>query len=212
MRRIAIKLVIILLLGAVVNVAVAWGCAQWGGFVALRDVAFGDDTEPHPTSPQLARVWVLSGGSDEATLYGTEWTGRGLSVYTYFSADVNVFLAGWPLRTMYGYTNDFTNPVLVQGLVSTWGELFGLYGSSRFLPLRPIFPGFLINTLFYATTSWTLLVAPFATRRLIRTRRGRCVKCGYDLRGSAGGRGGRGDPGDGHVCPECGGSRREHRS
>ncbi len=53
------------------------------------------------------------------------------------------------------------------------------------LPLAIIVPGFAANTLFYA--------APFATRRLIRRKRGLCVACGYDLRGnlSAG-------------CPECG--------
>ena len=66
------------------------------------------------------------------------------------------------------------------------------------LPLRPIWPGFAINTLFYAAILWLLTFGPFATRRFIRDKRGRCVKCGYDLRGSSGGGGG---------CPECGWGR-----
>jgi len=40
---------------------------------------------------------------------------------------------------------------------------------------------------------WMLWSSLFATRRMIRRKRGHCIKCGYDLRGdfSAG-------------CPECG--------
>ncbi|MDY7109254.1 MAG: hypothetical protein SYC29_11525, partial [Planctomycetota bacterium] len=67
----------------------------------------------------------------------------------------------------------------------------------RVLPLRPMWPGFLINTLFYAAVLWLLIPGPFMLRRLIRRRRGRCVKCGYDLRGAL--------PGAG--CPECGWER-----
>lgn len=65
---------------------------------------------------------------------------------------------------------------------------------NRTLPLRPIWPGFAVNTVFYGTILWLLfLVAPRTLRRQIRRRRGRCLKCGYDLRGNL-------DAG----CPECG--------
>ncbi len=66
----------------------------------------------------------------------------------------------------------------------------------RFLPTRPILPGFLLNTLSYALVLWLLWSAPFTTRHLIRQRRGRCVRCGYDL-GHA----------EHDVCPECGAER-----
>ncbi|UYV11518.1 MAG: hypothetical protein NCW75_09415 [Phycisphaera sp.] len=60
------------------------------------------------------------------------------------------------------------------------------------LPLRPIWPGLLANTLFYAALTLSLM----AGWRWLRTRRrrvrGRCVACGYEL-------------GEGvRVCPECG--------
>ncbi len=63
----------------------------------------------------------------------------------------------------------------------------------RALPLRPIWPGFAINTILYAAILWLLALGPFTARRMIRRKRGRCIKCGYNLRGdfSAG-------------CPECG--------
>ena len=65
------------------------------------------------------------------------------------------------------------------------------------LPLRPIFPGYLIDTLFYSAIWLALFVGPGAARRTIRRRRGRCPMCGYDLRGDL-------ESG----CPECGWGRK----
>ncbi len=61
------------------------------------------------------------------------------------------------------------------------------------LPLAITVPGFAANTLFYAAVLWLLFAAPFATRRLIRRKRGHCIKCGYDIRHA-----------DHDACPECG--------
>ena len=80
----------------------------------------------------------------------------------------------------------------------------GTYNSSgegRLLPLRPIWPGFAINTVFYAFILWLLFAlggTPFALRRRRRIKRGLCPKCAYDLRGSAT---------DSTTCPECGATR-----
>ena len=59
------------------------------------------------------------------------------------------------------------------------------------LPLRPIWPGFAINTLFYAVVVWLLSCGPFALRRILRVRRGLCPKCAYRM-------------GEASVCSECG--------
>ena len=65
------------------------------------------------------------------------------------------------------------------------------------IPTTPIWPGSAVNIVFYGVILWMLLhVAPCTLRRQIRRRRGRCVKCGYDLRGDL--------PGG---CPECGWNR-----
>ena len=66
----------------------------------------------------------------------------------------------------------------------------------RCMPLRPIWPGFAINSIFYATLLWLLTLGPFTVRRMIRRKRGLCIKCGYDLRGT-----------DHDKCPECGWGR-----
>ncbi len=60
-----------------------------------------------------------------------------------------------------------------------------------YLPLGPIWPGFAVNTLFYAAVLWLLIPGPFALRRLIRRQRGLCPKCGYPM-------------GESSVCTECG--------
>ena len=69
------------------------------------------------------------------------------------------------------------------------------------LPLRPILPGFVINTIFYAIVVAAILALPlsvFPMRRYLRARRGRCAKCGYDRTGLA----------EATVpCPECGATR-----
>ncbi|MCH7849745.1 MAG: hypothetical protein IIB53_15465 [Planctomycetes bacterium] len=68
-----------------------------------------------------------------------------------------------------------------------------LITDTRPLAVLPIWPGFGINTLFYATILWLLSFGPFTARRFIRNKRGHCIKCGYDL-GHA----------DHRACPECG--------
>ena len=105
--------------------------------------------------------------------------------------------SGWPARSLAGETWDEIRP----GQQSRWlnrqatfVDINGLY----VIPLRPTWPGFAINTIFYAAIVailWVLWSSPFVVRRIIRRKRGRCIKCGYDLRGTSGGEGG---------CPECG--------
>jgi hypothetical protein len=62
------------------------------------------------------------------------------------------------------------------------------------LPLRPLWPGFALNTLFYAALAWGMWQVPLAMRRRSRRRAGKCVKCGYDLRATPAA----------SPCPECG--------
>jgi hypothetical protein len=65
----------------------------------------------------------------------------------------------------------------------------------RHLPIRPIWPGFAINTIFYAAILWVVFLVPRSVKRLRRRAKGCCIHCGYDLRGQ---------PADSKTCPECG--------
>ena len=61
------------------------------------------------------------------------------------------------------------------------------------LPLRPIWRGFAINTIFYAAILSVLCYAAVKLRHFMRHKRGLCTSCNYDLRHA-----------DHLVCPECG--------
>jgi hypothetical protein len=64
----------------------------------------------------------------------------------------------------------------------------------KVLPVRPLWAGFLANTLLYAGAFGLVLFSPGAIsrgRRERRRRRGECVRCRYEVRGL-------------EVCPECG--------
>lgn len=66
----------------------------------------------------------------------------------------------------------------------------------RALPLWPHWPGLLLNTALFACLWAVALFGPGLVRRWARKRRGRCLRCGYDLRDN---------PAPG--CPECGWNR-----
>lgn len=102
---------------------------------------------------------------------------------------------GWPMYTMYWCM--VTDPATPDTAPVERGLLE--IGTDS-LPLYPIFPGFLINTLVY---SGVWIVIFFSIAALVRPdnrRRGRCPMCGYDLRGAF-------DSG----CSECGWNRSELR-
>ncbi len=62
------------------------------------------------------------------------------------------------------------------------------------LPLKPLFPGFHLNTLLFASFWWAAFFwRPLRRRR--RIARGQCPACAYSLAGL---------PPDTHKCPECG--------
>ncbi len=65
------------------------------------------------------------------------------------------------------------------------------YDSGVMVPIRPVWPGFAVNTLFYTAILWLLIWGLSTLRRFLRLRRGLCPKCAYPMGESA-------------VCTECG--------
>ncbi len=224
MKRIFLKLVVFLLLGALINVGVAWGCAWWSkpsmyfqealhvdepdspldGFHAGRNWGFG--WERVSTSyiggatggTTAAKYEALLPDWGRSVLDGSHWSdkeglrfihevrtveGCGLPMLTLWGGVLDP-AGGW--HTPFPPPGDFAFAIPLESSTdlrtSEW----------RWLPLFPMLPGFAINTLFYAALLW-LPFAAFVTRRLIRKRRGRCVRCGYDLTGT-----------EHDLCPEYG--------
>ncbi len=116
---------------------------------------------------------------------------------------------GWPamsLRQWY-YQRDQDEPrsavavaqtpgLSLRGGIQAWpDDAHPAFFSTRFaLPLLPLWPGFAINTGFYALLLFIAWRTPGVIRRTVRRRRGRCAACGYD----------RGGLDAGAACPECG--------
>ncbi len=100
---------------------------------------------------------------------------------------------GWPMLSARSST--WVGPT--DGAISTDGYALdeAIMGQDRLalrvVPLRPLFAGFIINTLFYALLLWVLFATPFAARRMLRRRRGQCETCAYPIGVSS-------------VCTECG--------
>jgi len=212
--KLARRTIVFLLLGAIVNIAVAWGCGllihsrhpldNQGRFMRLSrtsgitrayigtgrmiihqygrgmNVDFVDF--PQQLSESQFRKIIPSGSaffSDEPALR------RRLIFY-------REVLAGWPtyaLRGELSNQHDSLSPT-ARGLFrfpyqdqspGVWNEL----------PLIPIWPGFAINTVFYAAIVWLLFFTPGTLRRRRRIKRGLCLACAYPI-------------GVSPVCTECG--------
>lgn len=112
---------------------------------------------------------------------------------------------GWPIRFASCFTHGPSPSTIVDNFDNNWTPTpytvtRGLATIGPFnIATRPVFPGFLVLAGLF---EMTLLIGRAglrflrALRQRIRTRRGLCGRCGYDLAGLSGG-----------VCPECGESR-----
>ncbi len=218
MKRRLYKLVVFLILGAIVNVSVAWGCVGVHGDVESDWSPYHNPYEDPLVFHVTSRVGykqvrgdrrsgtLLARHGDEVRRYrrGVWWPPQAVSAHVTSYG----IAAGWPSlalstcrTTKFHAINeedwrDWT-PVL------SWGVLWDHNAferedsrttlAPRIFPLRPIWPGFAINTVFYASYIWMLTLCPRTARRMIRRKRSLCIKCGYDLRGA-----------EHEVCPECG--------
>lgn len=253
MRRRIITIGIFLLGGAVVNVAVAWGCAiwaplaapgrigslsdgldrwelarwdglgatrvEWKGFLISPGTGEGADGEVHLNHTRITLLrdtgifWYVSYefDSDLSPPWGTmrkrslaEWADAfdTPAPPSEFRTATRTFedARGWPNLAIWGgfsieNRNGSAVPKAGERTLVTWGiaqgPAVGPAEGVRTLSFGLIWPGFLRNTIFYATLLWLLIVMPSAWRRTIRTRRGLCPKCAYPAGAS-------------DLCCECG--------
>src|SRR6185436_16984229 len=86
--------------------------------------------------------------------------------------------AGYPMKAVTG--------TRVDDWKQSQHRYYGMLDFGDFVACyRPIWPGFAINTIFYAAILWLPFAATKVVRRRMRAHRGRCTACGYDLRGRA---------------------------
>jgi hypothetical protein len=221
MKRRSIKLLLFLLIGAIINGAVASACASFWTSIN-QGSKFDRLPTPRVRHPfPVPETWLSNTPEavHQARLFGTvlthswyfnwpverekQWMGTMFQIH-----------AGWPAKSFYvtltgsrrgGRWEFETHKCLMadEGAFSNWANRITPQESVpliRTIPTLPLLPGFAINTIFYAGIVWGLFAVSGAIRRRIgrvRRKRGQCAACGYSLRG-------RGSVGGGDKCPECG--------
>jgi hypothetical protein len=212
MKHRAFMLLLFLIAGAIINVAVAWGCAGW----LSNDGTYGwltcVEIEPGvwSTTFDQSRFGHTRLNCVRGPVPFDHQRGR-LAPAKKQSGPANEFLsqktlAGWPLRALecerhgavdirasdrFGYIVQHpTRDQRARGGIELSSTSTMLW---RPLPYRPIMPGFAINTIFYAAIVWLLFAVPGAVRRRVRRKRGQCATCGYSVRECLS-----------EKCPECG--------
>ncbi len=183
-----------LVLGAVTTVAVAWVCAVqvkqlFLGYTAIddEDAAWWSRRAPAAYRDGPAD-WVLTRqgiGVQERSLWAPVRIGSARRVTRHRRIRV-----GWPLHALEGVlwtTPDPKRSVTAEAIL----EVTGRGGARERLPLRPLWPGFLVDSIAGGAVLWLLVNTPRGVRRLGRRLRSRCPGCGYPV-------------GSSPVCTECG--------
>ena len=211
MKRRLTKLVVFLLLGAVINVAVAWRIWKREPFDPVIPGMKFRTTTVNENHRDLWHRYVREHWPQVPSSSIGQFQGVGIDVVSLSELDVPSATGqrrpvicrvwrteiGWPLRTLAIDASYEVYHVPIHRIVPN--EHSGMTVAGQLMPREILWVGFAINTTFYAAILWLLTFGPFTARRIIRHKRGRCIKCGYDLRGnfSAG-------------CSECGWRRDEH--
>ena len=209
MKRRVIQLVLLLIAGAIVNVAVAW-LAPLLHLFTVQTTQASIVTEPD------RHFWLQNAHDDikglsvtssdlhfnlawrRTTLIAEQLDAEGFSV----SGIDHVYAwwlqieTGWPCKSMQGEfwvwrkgSFSSTNNVSVTGWCPNGGII--LLDSMNFIPLRPQLSGSAINTIFYAAILGALFFVPGKLRRRRRLKRGLCPACAYPI-------------GTSELCTECG--------
>ncbi len=206
---------ICLLLGAVVNVAVAWGCAI---LAELPSPLSPTDTDEPQWPRNVPAHWPPIRNDLEGTAFGLHVHQSGANLVPDDNGSVArsesywsyVYRVGWPILTLqWGIWSEaqlspdgskITERFDGHPPDTAWHvglkppDLLIPQPNDQWkrLPIRPAtWLGLSTNTLFYAAILWLLIGGLFVLRRFLRLRRGLCPKCAYPMGESA-------------VCTECG--------
>jgi hypothetical protein len=216
MKRRVLTILLFLLLGVIINIAVAWSIVRWARPIPVTQRSEDDHHRLiHGDSALAADLWEHHAPDDWRSATGGggyEEFAAGRLIRVVFrvpadgSEDVRIGVRedryGWPVKSLFNvqlHSYEAHGAWHYIRIRAGWhldgeNELAGR-APGCVLPLGALWPGFVINTLFYAAVLWLLIPGSFVLR-------GRCPKCGYDLRGqpSEDGAGAGG-------CPECGWGR-----
>ena len=202
--RRSVRPIVCVLAGAIATIALAWTGTLYSDWSRMKI-----HPATRPAWPGAApRDWPLpttTGSTDHRLANHEMWahfdpnSARTVGWYR--------LRAGFPFRALVhdigtdqtagGPVTIVTPGVWLRGVALPAGLRDPLRMADFRVPIRPIWLGFLGDTLVYAAAIWLLACAPGLIRRRRRLHRGRCPGCGYSLSGLQ-------IDGLGAVCPECG--------
>ena len=191
MKRRVLQLIVLLLLGAIVNVAVAWGCACNPRSVVGITPVHGAFPLPEPSIYMWDMMKFEGIGTTWVTSFVTlrqDGMADGLAVCPYWShyptilyddriEAKTVIAHGWPLRSLHlrlGVQTGTQDVIIESAFVA--GRADEIH-----LPYAPIWPGFAINTIFYAAILGVVFFVPGMVKRRLRRMRGLCPACAYPV-------------------------------
>jgi hypothetical protein len=218
-RRRVILLITCVVLGAIINVAVAWSCAIWSRPNVTKAFALPqavtDDLwlrlaplswsihiqkcETGPIIPHGSRQETFGLTLDVALVSRVCVVKHGpleSNSIGVFVVDWSVieYRMGWPIRSVWANaarTSDTKELTIAGAWQFPENITWARIGRGQVLPYRPFWTGFIINSVFFAAIIWLLIRGPFEIRRRVRQYRGQCQACGYPIGSSA-------------MCSECG--------
>jgi hypothetical protein len=196
-----------LLAGVIASITITWGCALVPARLWWPPHSASSDSKPWPRA--VPERWPA-----RAHFLRRQVPGRSVEEYGAIAPTANrdelwraeqysitIGSAGWPCRALQWERWQVINSLRPNELPQHSWWLSGIFiptASSypshlhtTILPLRPLWPGFAINAVFYAVLLWLICRAVYRFRRIVRSHRGLCPSCGYPM-------------GSTPVCTECG--------
>lgn len=203
MRRWWLVGVVLMACGAIATTAVCWWIADDFRLVARWSITLDEDGEWLFQQPSEWPATPIASGWKHSTV---TTMGNAIGSALIQGEEVSVLQAevqyGWPLRAMTvreQVKDPYGNATQVE---MTWMDVgvdaYGEHSGRSPMPLKPLWLGFVINSVLaasmFAVVLWTF--GPIRKRFVqdVRIHRGLCGGCGYEI-------------GDLVVCPECGAGR-----
>ncbi len=207
-----IRILMLLAIGSVLNLGVAWICV-WNSLSSESTDDWSSEALRSSWSHRVPQGWPrLTSWSSDATFGyesihawdATSWEPTFGVAALSFKHSLTIEHAGWPFKA---FESEQRIPSVAEDRMHAEGQPWAfswrtglglgsnasmfLSGTLLWFPVRPLWPGWIANTALFAGMIWACSRTPRLFRTIYRRRRGLCTVCGYAVAAL-------------DRCPECG--------